>query len=205
MGESGFSRTIVKRERGTRRLGFQGSQGSLVSPAPNLGAGAKRRSEVWPLWGAVARAVARGTGPAPEEFHPASAWPGGAVQPARSSRCPRTCPPGLRRAARDGAPLRAAPPPGPEDHLRCEGLKCSHRGRVDGQARGLNYRVTLAGPIWLGRRDAQVSSPHRGSHLETWHEPRGCGCSRPAVLCAHLGLEPAASASRDRAERGASF
>lgn len=52
---------------------------------------------------------------------------------------------------------------------------------MDGQARGVvNRWVTLAGPIWLGRHDAQVRSPRRGSHLEACPEPPGCVCRRLA-------------------------
>jgi hypothetical protein len=51
-------------------------RGHLANSAQSHDAPAKWRSAVWPLWGAVVRAVARGTGPAPGKAQPALAWHG---------------------------------------------------------------------------------------------------------------------------------
>lgn len=150
-------------ERNGERSGW-GAKGSLASPSRSPGAGAKRRSAVWPLRGAVARAVARGTGPAPAEALPASAWPRRTASPLEPE--PEDLPAQLCRAARYGAPVRGAPPPGPGKRLRRDGLSAAALGREDGQARGLDRWVTFAGPIWLGRHDAQVRSHRRSSRLQ---------------------------------------
>lgn len=173
-------RRKVEREWGK---GSAGVLGVLDGPLPRLDARAKQRSAVWPLWGAVACAVARGTGPAPEEFQPAAAWPGRTTSllqqdPGDLLAQPPSRGPGWGSAPGCGAVWSRGSYPLRESEVLPP-------WRVDVQARGLNHWVTLAGPIWLGRRDAQVRSPHRRPPLEAWPEPQGLWLP-PAPPCSAL-------------------
>lgn len=196
----------VRNSKGRGKAGFPGQKLEANGKPAGRGLGGRRRAPPPPRrrregtrrgLAAVGRRSprrCRGNGPSARRVRRASAWR--AVPTARSRATPGTRRPGLRRAARHGAPLRAAPPPGPGRRLRREGLSAAAL-EGHGQVSDLG-RAGVARP-----RDAQVRSP--AAVLPCKPGPsHGLVAARPGRALRSPRPGARGLASRDRAERGAS-